>query len=78
MVSHYTVLTKNPEEPPDGKIKNILLLSTDISLPAEEILEYYQARFQIELFFVMPNNLRVYPIVNLVVVNALVFILMPV
>ena len=36
---------------PDGKIKNILLLSTDISLPAEEILEYYQARFQIEFIF---------------------------
>ena len=28
------------EVQPDGKIKNILLLSTDISLPAEEILEY--------------------------------------
>jgi len=39
------------EVQPDGKIKNILLLSTDISLPAEEILEYYQARFQIEFIF---------------------------
>ena len=33
---------------PNGKIKNILLFSTDINLPAEQIHEYYQARFQIE------------------------------
>ena len=36
---------------PNGKIKNILLFSTDINLPAEQILEYYQARFQIEFIF---------------------------
>ena len=39
------------EVQPDGKIKNILLLSTDIILPGEEILEYYQSRFQIEFIF---------------------------
>ena len=36
---------------PNGKIKNILLFSTDIALAAEQILEYYQARFQIEFIF---------------------------
>ena len=35
----------------NGKTKNILLFSTDINLPAEQILEYYQARFQIEFIF---------------------------
>jgi hypothetical protein len=35
----------------NGKIKNILLFSTDINLPAQQILEYYQARFQIEFIF---------------------------
>ena len=35
----------------NGKIKNILLFSTDIALAAEQILEYYQARFQIEFIF---------------------------
>jgi len=39
------------EVQPDGKIKNILLFSTDINLPTEQILEYYQARFQIEFIF---------------------------
>ena len=34
-----------------GKIKTALLFSTDINLPAEQILEYYQARFQIEFIF---------------------------
>ena len=32
----------------NGKTKNILLFSTDINLSAEQIVEYYQARFQIE------------------------------
>ncbi|MGB7894326.1 MAG: transposase [Microcoleus sp.] len=36
---------------PHGKIKNILLFSTDIELTGEQILEYYQARFQIEFIF---------------------------
>ncbi|TAE46557.1 MAG: transposase [Oscillatoriales cyanobacterium] len=35
----------------NGKIKNILLFSTDIELKGEQILEYYQARFQIEFIF---------------------------
>jgi len=35
----------------NGKIKNALLFSTDIHLPPELILEYYQARFQIEFIF---------------------------
>ncbi|MEG3996725.1 hypothetical protein QUA09_25825, partial [Microcoleus sp. SVA1B1] len=35
----------------NGKIKNALLFSTDIHLPPEQILEYYQARFQIEFIF---------------------------
>ena len=35
----------------NGKTKNVLLFSTDINLPAEQILEYYQARFQIEFIF---------------------------
>jgi len=39
------------EVQPNGKIKNILLFSTDINLPGEQILEYYQARFQIEFIF---------------------------
>ena len=39
------------EVQPNGKIKNILLFSTDINLPAEQILEYDQARFQIEFIF---------------------------
>ena len=37
--------------PTNGKTKNVLLFSTDINLPAEQILEYYQARFQIEFIF---------------------------
>ena len=36
------------EVQPNGKIKNILLFSTDIELTSEQILEYYRARFQIE------------------------------
>jgi IS4 transposase len=36
---------------PNGKIKNILLFSTDIALAAEQILEYDRARFQIEFIF---------------------------
>ena len=39
------------EVQPNGKMKNILLFSTDINLTAEQILEYYQARFQIEFIF---------------------------
>lgn len=35
----------------NGKIKNALLFSTDIHLPPEQILEYYQARFQSEFIF---------------------------
>lgn len=35
----------------NGHTKNILLFSTDIHLPAEQIFEYYQARFQIEFIF---------------------------
>ena len=35
----------------NGTIKNALLFSTDIHLPPEHILEYYQARFQIEFIF---------------------------
>lgn len=35
----------------NGKIKNALLFSTDIHLQPEQILEYYQARFQIEFIF---------------------------
>jgi hypothetical protein len=35
----------------NGKIKNTLLFSTDIHLPPEQIVEYYQARFQIEFIF---------------------------
>ena len=35
----------------NGKTKNVLLFSTDINLKAEQILEYYQARFQIEFIF---------------------------
>ncbi|MEG4208315.1 transposase [Microcoleus sp. Pol7_A1] len=39
------------EVQPNGKIKNILLFSTDIELTSEQILEYYRARFQIEFIF---------------------------
>ncbi|MEG4091127.1 hypothetical protein [Microcoleus sp. Pol12B4] len=63
---------------PNGKIKNILLFSTDINLPTQQILEYYQAVFRLSLFFAMPNNLRVYLILNVAVVNGFIFILMPV
>jgi len=38
------------------KIKNALLFSTDIHLPPEQILEYYQARFQIEFIFRYPKQ----------------------
>ena len=39
------------EVQPKGKIKKILLLSIDIALTGEQILEYDQARFQIEFIF---------------------------
>jgi hypothetical protein len=39
-----------------GKTKNILLFSTDINLKAEQILEYDQARFQIEFIFRDPKQ----------------------
>ncbi|MEG4816430.1 transposase [Microcoleus sp. K5-D4] len=39
------------EVQPNGKIKNILLFSTDLDLTGEQILEYYRARFQIEFIF---------------------------
>jgi hypothetical protein len=35
----------------NGKIKSALLFSTDIHLPPEQIVEYYQARFHIEFIF---------------------------
>ena len=35
----------------NGKIKNTLLFITHIYLPPEQIVEYYQARFQIEFIF---------------------------
>ena len=35
----------------NGKIKNTLLFSTDIHLPPEQIVEYYQARFPIAFIF---------------------------
>ena len=35
----------------NGKIKIALLFSTDVHLPPEQIVEYYQARFQIEFIF---------------------------
>ena len=41
----------------NGKIKNALLFSTDIHLLPEQIVEYYQARFQIEFIFRYPNPL---------------------
>ena len=34
-----------------GKVGHALLFSTDIHLDAEQILQYYQARFQIEFIF---------------------------
>jgi len=40
----------------NGKTKNVLLFSTDINLPAEQIFEYYQARFQIEFIFRDPKQ----------------------
>ena len=40
----------------NGKIKNALLFSTDIHLPPEQIVEYYQARFQIEFIFRAPKQ----------------------
>ena len=44
------------EVQPNGKIKNALLFSTDIHLPPEQIVEYYQARFQIEFIFRDPKQ----------------------
>jgi len=35
----------------NGTIKNAWLFSTDIHLPPEQIVEYYQARFQREFIF---------------------------
>lgn len=49
----------------NGKTKNILLFSTDINLPAEQILEYYQARFQIEFIFRNAKQFTVFSMVNL-------------
>ena len=40
----------------NGKIKNALLFSTDLHLPHEQIIEYYQARFQIEFIFSVPKQ----------------------
>jgi hypothetical protein len=40
----------------NGKLKNALLFSTDIHLPPEQIVEYYQARFQIEFIFRDPKQ----------------------
>jgi len=40
----------------NGKIKNALLFTTDIHLPPEQIVEYYQARFQIEFIFRDPKQ----------------------
>jgi hypothetical protein len=40
----------------NGKIKNALLFSTDIYLLPEQIIEYYQARFQIEFIFRDPKQ----------------------
>jgi hypothetical protein len=40
----------------NGKIKNALLFSTDIHLSPEQIIEYYQARFQIEFIFRDPKQ----------------------
>jgi hypothetical protein len=40
----------------NGKIKNALLFSTDINLSPEQIVEYYQARFQIEFIFRDPKQ----------------------
>ena len=37
-------------------VKNALLFSTDIHLPPEQIVEYYQARFQIEFIFRVPKQ----------------------
>ena len=62
----------------NGKLKNAWLFSTDIHLSPEQVIEYYQARFQIELIFRAPKNLRAYPIVTLLIPNGLIFILMPV
>lgn len=42
----YLVDTRQP-----GKSRGALFFSTDTTLPAEQILEYYQARFQIEFIF---------------------------
>ncbi|MEG4520466.1 MULTISPECIES: hypothetical protein [unclassified Microcoleus] len=35
----------------NGQIKNALLFSSDIDLLPEQIVEYYQARFQMEFIF---------------------------
>lgn len=40
----------------NGKIKNAWLFSTDIHLLPEQIVEYYQARFQIEFIFRDPKQ----------------------
>ena len=40
----------------NGQIKNALLFSTDIHLPPEQIVEYYQARFPIEFIFRNPKQ----------------------
>ena len=40
----------------NGKINNALLFSTDIHLPPEQIVKYYQARFQIEFIFRDPKQ----------------------
>ena len=51
MLLHNSFRRAISELQTNGKTKNILLFSTGINLPAEQILEYYQARFQIEFIF---------------------------
>ena len=62
----------------NGKITNALLFSTDVHLPPEQIFEDDQAVSRLNLFFVIPSNLRDCLIVKLVIYHGLIFILMPV
>ena len=62
----------------NGKIKNALLFSTDIHLLLSKFLNIIRLVSRLNLFFVMPSNLRDCLIVKLVIYHGLIFILMPV
>lgn len=52
-----------------GKTGVALLFSTDVDLDAQLIVQYYQARCQIEFILEMPNNLQDSVMLKLAILN---------